>query len=256
MPEDPNSDPVLRVRNLTAGYGAVPVVNDVSIDARRGQITVIVGLNGSGKSTLLKAIAGVLKNRQGQVLLESRDVIALAPEALLRRGLSYVPQVANVFLSMTVRENLEMGGFVLRSGLREKISEICDLFPDLGPAMKLSAKHLSGGQRHMLAVARGLMVQPTVLLLDEPTVGLAPMMREALWSRLRAVRDAGIAQVVVDQNVNQALSEADWGYVMSLGHKLREGTGSQLLASEQVGDLYTMMTNPTVGRRLHPDKES
>lgn len=230
---------VLSVENMSVGYGGLPIVQDVSLGAGKGQITVIVGLNGAGKSTLLKAIAGVLKPSAGRVLLNGADVTGGRPENLLRKGISYVPQVANVFPSLSVRENLEMGGYILRNGVREKIDELCGLFPDLAPALKQPARTLSGGQRHMLAVARGLMVRPEALLLDEPTAGLAPRFEEAVWERIVTVSRTGVALLVVDQNVRRALSHADWGYVLATGRKLTEGPGRDLLQSDDVGNLYS-----------------
>jgi branched-chain amino acid transport system ATP-binding protein len=230
---------VLAVRKLSAGYGGLPIVQDVEVVAKKGEVTVIVGLNGAGKSTLLKAIAGVLKPSAGQVLLDGVDLTGKAPEEILRKGISYVPQVENVFPSLSVRENLEMGGYILRSGaVRRKIEEVCELFPDLKRALKRTASTLSGGQRHMLAVARGLMVTPVVLLLDEPTAGLAPQVEATVWDSILAVRATGVALLVVDQNVRRALSHADWGFVMSLGRNFSAGTGQELLHSEEIGGLY------------------
>lgn len=233
------TEKVLTVESLSVGYGGLPIVQDISMFARGGQITVLVGLNGAGKSTMLKAIAGVLKPSSGRVLLGGTDVTGHAPETLVRWGISYVPQVANVFPSLTVRENLEMGGYILRSGLKEKIDEVCGLFPDLKDALKRPARTLSGGQRHMLAVARGLMVQPQALLLDEPTAGLAPRFEEAVWERILAVGRTGVALLVVDQNVRRALAHADWAYVIATGKVLTAGPGRQLLESDDVGNLYS-----------------
>lgn len=236
---DHDADPTLSIDRVSVGYGGLPIVQDVSIQALRARITVLVGLNGAGKSTLLKAIAGVLKPSSGRVLLNGEDITGKAPEVVLRKGVSYVPQVANVFPSLTVRENLEMGGYILRSGLKEKIENLCELFPDLKATLKQPAKNLSGGQRHMVAVARGLMVDPVALLLDEPTAGLAPRFEEAVWERIVIVARTGVALLVVDQNVRRALSHADWGYVLATGRKLTEGPGHKLLESDDVGNLYS-----------------
>ncbi len=237
------ADGLLEVNNLSAGYGGPPVVVDTNLRARSREITVIVGLNGAGKSTLLRAIAGVLHVSEGRVVLNGIDVAGKPPEELLRAGISYVPQVENVFPSLSVRENLEMGGYILpRRELKNKIDEICDLFPDLKGALRRPARTLSGGQRHMLAVARGLMVKPTVLLLDEPTAGLAPKVEASVWDSIEAVRTTGVALVVVDQNVRRALSHADWAYVMSLGRNLAEGPGQELLQSDDVGGLYSAVS--------------
>ncbi|MHB8687278.1 MAG: ABC transporter ATP-binding protein [Candidatus Dormibacteria bacterium] len=236
------ADLVLDVQKLSAGYGGLPIVQDVDVQAKKGEVTVIVGLNGSGKSTLLKAIAGVLTPISGKVVLGGMDLRGKPPEDILRKGISYVPQLDNVFPSLSVRENLEMGAYILRSGVRKKIDEICDLFPDLKDALKRPARTLSGGQRHMLAVARGLMVQPQVLLLDEPTAGLAPLVEVSVWENILTIRSTGVALLIVDQNVRRALSNADWAYVMSLGRNHLSGSGSELLRSDEVGALYAAVT--------------
>jgi branched-chain amino acid transport system ATP-binding protein len=158
-----------------------------------------------------------------------------------------VPQVENVFPSLSVHENLEMGGYILRKGLRAKIAEVTELFPDLKGALRRPARTLSGGQRHMLAVARGMMVEPKVLLLDEPTAGLAPKVEAIVWDRIIDIRKTGVALVVVDQNVRRALANADWAYVMSLGRNLAEGSGDDLLKSDDVGGLYTAAPKETRG---------
>ena len=242
------ADAVLDVRKLSAGYGGPPIVLDVDLRARPGEITVIVGLNGAGKSTLLRAIAGVLRVSAGSVVLKGADVTGKRPEDLLRTGISYVPQLDNVFPSLSVRENLEMGGYILpRSQVRAKIEEICAMFPDLKGALRRPARTLSGGQRHMLAVARGLVVKPAVLLLDEPTAGLAPKVEATVWESIEAIRETGVALVVVDQNVRRALAHADWAYVMSLGRNLADGPGEELLHSDDVGGLYTAVAKESRG---------
>ena len=242
------SDAVLEVKDLSAGYGGPPIVVGIDLRAKARAITVIVGLNGAGKSTLLRAIAGVLHLSAGKVLLNGTDVTGKPPEGLLRAGISYVPQVDNVFPSLSVRENLEMGGYILpRSEMKTKVREICDLFPDLSSALRRPARTLSGGQRHMLAVARGLMVKPALLLLDEPTAGLAPKVEATVWENIETIRTTGVALLVVDQNVRRALSHADWAYVMSLGRNLAEGPGKDLLKSDDVGGLYSAVARESRG---------
>jgi branched-chain amino acid transport system ATP-binding protein len=228
----------LSVTTLSAGYGGPPIVQDIDLRAAAGRITAIVGPNGAGKSTLLKAIAGVIACSGGQVLLGGQDVTGLAPERLVRRGLAYVPQVANVFPSLSVRENLEMGGYVRRSGVRERVEELFALFPDLRAASRRPARTLSGGQRNMLAMARGLMGDPRVMLLDEPTAGLSPRFETAVWEHVLKVRDTGVAVVIVEQNTRRTLTHADHAYVLTLGRNRLEGTGQELLADEEVVALY------------------
>jgi len=230
--------PVLMVQGLTAGYWGPPIVDDVTFEAARGQITALVGPNGAGKSTLLKAVAGVIAPSRGCVVVNGADVTGEPPEHLVRRGIAYVPQVLNIFTGLTVLENLELGGYVRTSGLRERMEELCRVFPDLGAARRRPARTLSGGQRSMLAIARGLMVDPSVLLLDEPTAGLSPTVQAAVWRQIDTVREMGVAVVVVGQNTRATLAHADWAYVMALGRNRLQGSGQDLLRDERVVSLY------------------
>ncbi len=228
----------LDVAGLTAGYGGPPIVEDVSVRAHRGAITAIVGPNGAGKSTLLKAIAGVIRPKAGSVRVEGRDVTGLPSEKLVRRGIAYVPQVANVWPQLSVQENLEMGGYIRRHGLHERIEELYQLFPDLKLASRRRAETLSGGQRTMLAMARGLMVDPAVLILDEPSAGLSPKFQSAVWTRIEEVRATNVAVVVVEQNTRETLRHARWAYVLVLGRNRLDGPGHDLLHNDEVVRLY------------------
>jgi ABC-type branched-subunit amino acid transport system ATPase component len=228
----------LDVAGLTAGYGGAPIVENISIRAHRGAITAIVGPNGAGKSTLLKAIAGVIRSSAGTVAVEGRDATGLPSEKLVRRGIAYVPQVANVFPQLTVQENLEMGGYSRRHGLHERAEELYQLFPDLKLAHRRHAETLSGGQRTMLAMARGLMVDPAVLLLDEPSAGLSPKFQTAVWERIEQVRATNVAVVVVEQNTRETLRHAQWAYVLVLGKNRLDGRGRDLLHNDEVVNLY------------------
>ena len=228
----------LEVSGLTAGYGGPPIVENVSVRALRGAITAIVGPNGAGKSTLLKAIAGVIRASAGTVMVEGRDATGLPSEKLVRRGIAYVPQVANVFPQLTVQENLEMGGYSRRHGLHERTEELYQLFPDLKLAHRRHAETLSGGQRTMLAMARGLMVDPSVLLLDEPSAGLSPKFQSAVWERIEQVRATNVAVVVVEQNTRETLRHAQWAYVLVLGKNRLDGRGRDLLHNDEVVNLY------------------
>ncbi|HEV2284204.1 MAG TPA: ABC transporter ATP-binding protein [bacterium] len=233
-----SNGPVLAVRGLTAGYGGPPIIENVEFKAEPGKITAVVGPNGAGKSTLLKAVAGVVRPTGGHVYLRGADVTGQPPERLVRKGIAYVPQVANVFPGLTVLENLEMGGYVRTSGLRERVEQLLVLFPDLKTALRRPARTLSGGQRSMLAMARGLMVDPAVLMLDEPSAGLAPIFQSAVWEQIQRVRDTGVAVAVVEQNTRRTLVHADWAYVMVLGKNRLEGPGRDLLNDEEVVNLY------------------
>jgi ABC-type branched-subunit amino acid transport system ATPase component len=233
------SDPFLVVTGLTARYGGgPPIIQDVSLEAKAGAITAIVGPNGAGKSTLMKAIAGVLKPSAGRVQVCGEAVTGLTADKLVRRGISYVPQVANVFPSLTVLENLEMGAFGRRAGRKQRIDLMYDLFPDLRPAAHRMARTLSGGQRNMLAMARGLMSDPKVLLLDEPTAGMAPKFELAVWEHVVQIKQTGVAVLVVEQNTRRTLTYADWGYVLVLGRNRLSGDPTELLCNEEVVSLY------------------
>jgi branched-chain amino acid transport system ATP-binding protein len=230
--------PVLEVDGLTAGYGGPPVIDGVSIKARRGAITAIVGPNGAGKSTLLKAIAGLIRATSGTVKVIGVDVTGQPAEKFVSRGLAYVPQVANVFPELTVRENLDMGGYSRKGGVRERIDQLFELFPDLAASSHRKASTLSGGQRTMLALARGLMVDPVVLILDEPSAGLAPKFQGLIWERIEQIRSTGVAVLVIEQNTRETLRHAQWAYVLVLGRNRLEGPGQELLDDEEVVNLY------------------
>jgi branched-chain amino acid transport system ATP-binding protein len=230
--------PVLEVDRLTAGYGGPPVIEGVSIAARRGAITAIVGPNGAGKSTLLKAVAGLIRPTAGTVKVMGVDVTGQPAERLVSKGLAYVPQVANVFPELTIRENLDMGGYSRKDGVRERIEQLFKLFPDLAASSTRKAHTLSGGQRTMLALARGLMVDPAVLILDEPSAGLAPKFQGLIWERIEQIRATNVAVLVIEQNTRETLRHAQWAYVLVLGQNRLEGPGRDLLEDDEVINLY------------------
>jgi ABC-type branched-subunit amino acid transport system ATPase component len=228
----------LSIQELTAGYGGPPIIEQVSLTARRGAITAIVGPNGAGKSTLLKAVAGLIRPTAGKVFVEGKEVTSLPAERLVRRGIAYIPQVENVFPDLTVRENLDMGGYVRKSGVRERIEQLFLLFPDLKVAAHRRASTLSGGQRTMLALARGLMVDPAVLILDEPSAGLSPKFQGLIWERIEQIRATNVAVLIVEQNTRETLRHAQWAYVLVLGRNRLEGAGHDLLEDDEVVNLY------------------
>ncbi len=221
---DTVAEAVLQVHGITGGYGKSAIVQDVSIRAHPGKVVSIVGPNGAGKSTFLKLIAGVLAPTSGSVAVDGMQVGNLPANRVARLGLAYVPQEANVFPTMTIRENLEMGGFILRGDLNQRISQLFDLFPDLRVAEKKKGGNLSGGQRNMLAMARALMLEPKVLLLDEPTAGLSPIYTDVVWQKVREIVQTGTAVVVVEQNVERAIANSDWVYVLVAGRNRVDGT--------------------------------
>lgn len=234
----PVTAPVLEVQGVEGGYGHAKILNGVSIQLSKGQIVSVVGPNGAGKSTLMKAIFGLVRVTSGRVFLEGKPVTNLQPEALVKLGMSYVPQINNVFPSLSVLENLEMGAYIRRDNYRKRIEEMFTLFPDLRDRPHRPANQLSGGQRNMLAMARALMLDTRVLLLDEPTAGLAPKVTLSVWERIMSIRDSGVAVLVVEQNTRMALERSDYGYVLVTGHNRFEGPGSELIASKEVANLY------------------
>lgn len=229
---------VLTVSNLTTGYGDVQVVNDFDAVVRENEIVTLIGPNGAGKSTVIKSIFGFVKPWSGEVLLRGDDISGKEPENIVREGVSWVPQRDNVFKAMTVRENLEMGGFIRDSGISERIEEIYDVFPALEAKDGTKAAALSGGQRQMLAMGRALMLDPELLLVDEPSAGLAPELVSDAFDNIEKVRDRGTAILMVEQNATRALERSDRGYVLDQGSNRFEGTGSELLDNDEVAKLY------------------
>jgi len=221
--------------SMTGGYGKGPdILHDCTIAVNPGEIAVIVGPNGAGKSTAMKAVFGMLDLRQGSVRLDGEDITALSPQDRVVRGMGFVPQTNNIFTSLTVEENLEMGAFIRRDDFRETMAQIYDLFPILKDKRNQAAGELSGGQRQQVAVGRALMTQPKVLMLDEPTAGVSPIVMDELFDRIIEVSRTGIPILMVEQNARQALEIADKGYVLVQGANAYTGTGKELLADPEV----------------------
>jgi neutral amino acid transport system ATP-binding protein len=228
----------LRVDDLVAGYvPEVDILDGVSLEANDGEIVTVIGPNGAGKSTLIKSVFGLLPPRRGQIELRGDDLTGLQPHVITRRGMSYVPQLDNVFPSLTVEENLEMGSLE-RSSTRERQEAMYELFPRLGERRTQAAGTMSGGERQMLAMARALMPEPQVLLLDEPSAGLAPAFVDAIFAKIEDVNKAGVTIVMVEQNARRALAMSDRGYVLDLGQNRFSGRGRELLEDPKVADLY------------------
>jgi branched-chain amino acid transport system ATP-binding protein len=233
-----HSTPLLEVQDVTGGYGHAQILNGVSFKLEPGQIVSIVGPNGAGKSTLMKAIFGLVRVTGGQVVLEGSTITNVPPETLVKQGMGYVPQVKNIFPSLSVSENLEMGAYIRKDNYQPRLEELFHLFPDLCESRRKPAGLLSGGQRNMLAMARALMLDARVLLLDEPTAGLAPRVMLTVWECIQSIRDSGVAVLVVEQNTRMALERSAYGYVLVTGRNRFEGPGSELLASKEVAQLY------------------
>jgi branched-chain amino acid transport system ATP-binding protein len=220
--------------HMTGGYGAADILHDCSIAVDRGQIAVIVGPNGAGKSTAMKAVFGMLPLRKGRVTLDGRDISGLSPQDRVRAGMGFVPQNANVFVNLTVEENLEMGAYIRDDDFRGTMEQVFALFPVLEEKRRQPAGQLSGGQRQQVAVGRALMTQPRVLMLDEPTAGVSPIVMDELFDKILDVAKTGIAILMVEQNAAQALNIADRGYVLVQGQNRYTDTGEALLADPEV----------------------
>lgn len=229
---------LLKVEELQAGYGDARVLFGVSMAVDEGELVAVIGPNGAGKSTLMKAVFGLVRVTGGRVEFDGRDITNLAPEQLVGLGLSYVPQVENVFPSLTVEENLEMGAFGRPREARARMEQVFELFPHLRRRRRQRVGTMSGGERQMVAMGRALMLKPRLLLLDEPSAGLAPFMVDALFEQIQAIRRAGVAVVMVEQNARRSLEIADRGYVLAGGRTRFEGRGAELLADPEVARLY------------------
>ena len=219
---------------MTGGYGSADILHDCSIGVNKGEIAVVVGPNGAGKSTAMKAVFGMLPLRAGQVIMDGEDISTLKPQERVQKGMAFVPQTNNVFASLTVEENLEMGAFIRTDDYAGTMAEVFDLFPILKEKRKQPAGELSGGQRQQVAVGRALMTKPKVLMLDEPTAGVSPIVMDDLFDRIIEVARTGIAILMVEQNAKQALNIADQGYVLVQGRNRYTDTGDALLANAEV----------------------
>ena len=229
---------LLGMTDIHGGYGGANILNGVNIAIDANQIGVIVGPNGAGKSTTLKALFGLLRVSQGNVVFNGKDITNFAPEKLVREGLSFVPQEFNVFPTMSVQENLEMGAYIRRDDFRPLIDQVYGFFPPLKDKRKQPAGELSGGQRQMVAIGRALMTEPKLLLLDEPTAGLSPLYMDEIFDRIIAINSSGVGILMVEQNARQALAIAHRGFVLATGKNRFTGTGAELLADPEVAKSF------------------
>ncbi|MEE9453057.1 MAG: ABC transporter ATP-binding protein [Paracoccaceae bacterium] len=220
--------------NMTGGYGGADILHDCTIAVEKGEIAVIVGPNGAGKSTAMKAVFGMLDIHKGRVMLDGNDISTLSPQDRVKAGMGFVPQNNNVFTSLSVGENLEMGAYIRDDDFADTLAQVFDLFPMLKDKRRQAAGELSGGQRQQVAVGRALMTQPSVLMLDEPTAGVSPIVMDELFDRIIEVARTGIAILMVEQNARQALNIADKGYVLVQGRNRFTDTGEALLANPEV----------------------
>ena len=224
----------LKANNITAGYGGVDIINNLNLFVNEGEIVVIVGPNGAGKSTAMKALLGMLKLTDGSVSFAKDDITLMLPQDRVNLGIAFVPQTNNVFTGMTVEENLEMGGFIRSDDINQTIEDIYNLFPILKEKRNQNAGELSGGQRQQVAFGRALMTKPKILMLDEPTAGVSPIVMDELFARIIEVGKTGVGILMVEQNAKQALNIADRGYVLVNGKHSREGSGQDLLNNPEV----------------------
>jgi len=230
--------PLLEAEGITAGYGGGDILTDVDVRVERGEIVALIGPNGAGKSTVMKTLFGLLKPRMGTVKFEGEDITGLSPDRIVHQGVSYVPQTDNVFTTLTVMENLEMGAFIRKDDIRPRIDQVLELFPDLKRFLNKKAGALSGGQRQMVAMGRALMLDPKVLMLDEPSAGLAPKLVDMIFEKIQDVNATGVSILMVEQNARAALMLSNRGYVLATGKNRYEDTGEALLANEEIGKLY------------------
>ena len=229
---------LLTVEGAVSGYGEMQVLKGVSIRVDDGEIVSIVGPNGAGKSTVMKLVFGLLKPWEGRVTFAGQDISGMAPEKVVRLGLCYVPQVENVFPTLTVEENLEMGAYILDEPLKARKDRVYDLFPRLAERRRQRAGKMSGGERQMVAMGRALMLDPRLLMLDEPSAGLAPLLVDMIFEKVAEINQTGVAVLMVEQNARRSLELADRGYVLAGGRNQVEGPGPQLLGDPEIARLY------------------
>ena len=237
--EPPAEDLVVEVRNVIAGYlPGVNILNGCSLTAAQGELIGIIGPNGAGKSTLLKSIFGLVKVREGSIHLQGEEITNLKANKLVAKGVGFVPQTENVFPSLTIQENLEMGLYLKPKGLKERLSFVTEIFPELGKRLTQRAGSLSGGERQMVAMSRALMMGPHVMLLDEPSAGLSPVRQDEAFMRVKEINRAGVTTIMVEQNARRCLQICDRGYVLDQGRDAYHGTGRELLNDPKVIGLY------------------
>jgi branched-chain amino acid transport system ATP-binding protein len=226
------------LESVSAGYGETEILHNVSLTVDAGEIVVIIGPNGAGKSTAMKSVFGLLNMHAGRVLLDNEDITGTPPEEVVRKGVCYVPQTENIFPNLTVHENLEMGAYIRTDDISGRLQEMYDLFPPLVEKRNLPAGTLSGGQRQMVAMAKALMLEPRILMLDEPSAGLSPLFQREVFRTVRSINEAGTPILMVEQNAKQALSIANRGYILVDGQNRLDDTGESLLANEEVAEMF------------------
>ena len=230
--------PVLSIDNLSGGYGEADILHGVSLQVNTSEIVVVIGPNGAGKSTALKAVFGLLRLSGGSVHLAGEEITNMDPAQVVNKGVCYVPQTNNVFPTLTVQENLEMGAYIRKDDFRPRLQEIYEMFPPLAEKKKQAAGELSGGQRQMVAMGKALMLEPTILMLDEPTAGLSPIYRNEIFQIIRQINASGVPILMVEQNAKQSLAIANRGYVLVDGRNRTTGKGIDLLNDPEIAKMF------------------
>ena len=230
--------PVLSIENLSGGYGEADILHEISLEINTGEIVVVIGPNGAGKSTAMKAVFGLLRLSGGSVHLAGEDITNMDPAQVVNKGVCYVPQTNNVFPTLTVQENLEMGAYIRKDDFRPRLQEIYEMFPPLAEKKKQVAGELSGGQRQMVAIGKALMLEPTILMLDEPTAGLSPIYRNEIFQIIRQINASGVPILMVEQNAKQSLAVANRAYVLVDGQNRTSGKGIDLLNDPEIAKMF------------------
>lgn len=229
---------ILEVRGLSVSYGGIEAIKNISFDVEEGKIVTLIGSNGAGKSSTLRSIAGIVRARSGEVLFEGENILGLSPDQIVKRGITLVPEGRRVFPNLTVAENLRIGAYLRRDDLRLDLEYIYTLFPRLKERLWQQAGTLSGGEQQMLAVGRALMAKPRLIMMDEPSLGLAPLVVQGIFDIIHTINSQGITVLLIEQNANMALQAADSAFVMRTGEIILSGTGAELLENEEVKEAY------------------
>ena len=229
---------ILEIKDLSVSYGGIEAIKNISLDVEAGSIVTLIGSNGAGKSSTLRSIAGIVKAKSGEVLFEGENILGLSPDQIVKRGVTLVPEGRRVFPNLTVAENLHVGAYLRKDDIKPDIEYVYELFPRLKERSWQSAGTLSGGEQQMLAVDRALMARPKLIMMDEPSLGLAPLIVQGIFDIIRTINKAGITVLLIEQNANMALKVADYAYVMQTGEITLSGTGAELLENEEVKEAY------------------
>ena len=229
---------ILEIKDLSVNFGGIKAVNDISLSVEKGKIITLIGANGAGKSTILKSVSGTIKPQSGEIIFEGENICGLSPDKIVSKGVTLVPEVRRVFPNLTVLENLKIGAYLRKDSLTSDIEYVYSLFPRLKERNWQLAGTLSGGEQQMLAVGRALMARPKLIMMDEPSLGLAPLVVKDIFNIIKTINESGITVLLIEQNANMALKTADYGFVIETGNITLSGTGEELLSNESVKEAY------------------